>query len=59
MTGTSREVVETIKRRKVDIACTRQGGREPRQEISEEDTSKFYSGRPNKRNGVGIIIKED
>ena len=48
MSGKSREVVETMERRKVDIAIEIGGG-----------FKLFYSKMTNKRNGVGIIFKKD
>ncbi|KAI0234391.1 hypothetical protein LSAT2_015368, partial [Lamellibrachia satsuma] len=53
------EVVETMERRKVDIACvqeTRWSGAKAR-EIGG-GFKLLYSGRTNTRNGVGIIIKD-
>ena len=60
MTGKSREVADTMERRKIDLACvqkTKWKGAKAR-EIGG-GFKLFYNGGNNKRNGVGIIVKKE
>ncbi|XP_065315497.1 uncharacterized protein LOC135924369 [Gordionus sp. m RMFG-2023] len=57
--GKSFEVAQMLKRRKVHIAClqeTRWNGTKARE--LGEGYKLFYSGSPNRRNGVDIVLSE-
>ena len=59
MTGKSRELADTMTRRKFDIACmqeTRWKGAKSR-EIGE-GYNMFYHGYNTKKNGVAIVVGE-
>ncbi|XP_067359512.1 craniofacial development protein 2-like [Channa argus] len=57
MTGKARELIDMMQRRKVDILCVQ----ETRWKGSKARSlgAGFYHGSDRKRNGVGVILKED
>ncbi|KAK2917518.1 hypothetical protein Q8A73_004265 [Channa argus] len=60
MTGKARELIDMMQRRKVDILCVQ----ETRWKGSKAKSlgagfKLFYHGSDRKRNGVGVILKED
>ncbi|KAK2889870.1 hypothetical protein Q8A73_018170 [Channa argus] len=60
MTGKARELIDMMQRRKVDILCvqeTRWKGSKARS--LGAGFKLFYHGSDRKRNGVGVILKED
>ncbi|KAK3514051.1 hypothetical protein QTP70_002503 [Hemibagrus guttatus] len=60
MTGKGRELADMMERRKVDILCvqeTRWKGSKARS--IEAEFKLFYYGVDSKRNGVGVVLKEE
>ncbi|XP_028042510.1 craniofacial development protein 2-like, partial [Bombyx mandarina] len=60
MTGKGRELVDVLKRRRINIAClqeTRWKGAKAR-EIGE-GYKLYYSGSEGRRNGVGVVLDKD
>ena len=57
MTGKSREVADTMERRKIDLACVQETKWKAR-EIGG-GFKLFCNGGNNKRNGIGIIVKKE
>ena len=60
MTGRSREIVDLMQRRKMNVLCTQETrwkGAKAR-EVGE-GYKLYYYGVENKRNGIGIILEKE
>lgn len=60
MTGKSREIVEVMKRRKVNLACVQEvRWKGERARDVGEGYKIYYAGEKSGRNGVGVIVSSD